>query len=170
MLTIVHVSRERCGGRWPHPRASPVHLQGVLGNALTMLRLIHLHIEPFRLVAFTVWPRRLHAAYPDTYWDTQVVFDREVVTTVPKDVEPKGVVFSLHGCLQMATEWGFQSPTCPSCHGERPMSHCICQHLPAHVPTREQQRHDLGGWNACCSHLTCTAQVMRQAQGNPVSS
>ncbi len=36
---------------------------------------------------------------------------------MPRDGEPKGVLFSLHGCLQLATEWGFQSDTCPDCHG-----------------------------------------------------
>ncbi|KAK9820955.1 hypothetical protein WJX81_006047 [Elliptochloris bilobata] len=40
----------------------------------------------------------------------------EVVSTVPAR-EPKGVIFILHGCLQLVTEWGFQSEHCPDCHG-----------------------------------------------------
>jgi len=49
-------------------------------------------------------------------YSMQVIFEREVVTTVPEG-ELKGVLFALHGCLQLTTEWGFQSETCPNCHG-----------------------------------------------------
>lgn len=47
----------------------------------------------------------------------QVVHNHEVVSTVPAHREPRGVVFMLHGCLQLVTEWGFQSELCPDCHG-----------------------------------------------------
>lgn len=47
----------------------------------------------------------------------QVIHEREVVTTIPPG-DLKGVLFALPGCLQLTTEWGFQSATCPSCHGE----------------------------------------------------
>ena len=46
----------------------------------------------------------------------QVIYEREVVITVPAG-DLKGVLFALPGCLQLTTEWGFQSATCPSCHG-----------------------------------------------------
>ena len=48
----------------------------------------------------------------------QVILEHEVLTTVPEGGEMKGVLFSLHGCLQLTKEWGFPSETCPECHGE----------------------------------------------------
>jgi len=47
----------------------------------------------------------------------QVILEHEVLTTVPEG-EMKGVLFSLHGCLQLTIEWGFPSETCPECHGK----------------------------------------------------
>ena len=51
----------------------------------------------------------------------QVILEHEVLTTVPAEGEMKGVLFSLHGCLQLTTEWGYPSEGCPVCHGE-----CAC--------------------------------------------
>ena len=48
----------------------------------------------------------------------QEILEHEVVITVPTEGEMKGVVFSLHGCLQLTKEWGYPSETCPECHGE----------------------------------------------------
>lgn len=61
----------------------------------------------------------------------QVILEHEVVITVPLEKELKGVLFSLHGCLQLTKEWGFLSETCPGCHGKDACSalrysHC-CQ-------------------------------------------
>ncbi len=39
---------------------------------------------------------------------------------MPVETEIKGVLFSLHGCLQLTKEWGFPSETCPECSGETP--------------------------------------------------
>ncbi|CAL5222477.1 g4849 [Coccomyxa viridis] len=47
----------------------------------------------------------------------EVVLEHEVLTTVPVATEIKGVLFSLHGCLQLTKEWGFPSETCPECSG-----------------------------------------------------
>lgn len=47
---------------------------------------------------------------------SQVIYGREAVITVPSG-DLKGVLVALPGCLQLTTEWGFQSATCPSCHG-----------------------------------------------------
>ena len=73
----------------------------------------------------------------------QVIYDREVVSTVPQDGEPKGVLFSLHGCLQLATEWGFQSDTCPNCHGAA---------QPLLQPATQPAKHLLPATAQCC-HL-----------------
>lgn len=54
---------------------------------------------------------------------TQVLQDREVVLTAPKG-EIRGVVIALHGCLQYVTQFGFASPSCPTCHGG------ACCHFP----------------------------------------
>jgi hypothetical protein len=47
----------------------------------------------------------------------QVINEREVVTTVPRTGDPKGILFALHGCLQLTTEWGFRTDTCNNCSG-----------------------------------------------------
>jgi len=61
------------------------------------------------------------------------VHSHEVVLTAPTHREPRGVVFMLHGCLQLVTEWGFQSEHCPDCHGA-PRRGCqrrkLCQEAP----------------------------------------
>ena len=49
---------------------------------------------------------------------TQVVLEHEVLVTVPVATEVKGVLFSLHGCLQLTKEWGFPSETCPESSGK----------------------------------------------------
>lgn len=49
---------------------------------------------------------------------SQVVYDREVITTEPAKKALKGVLFAFHGCLQSVTQFGFASPACPTCHGE----------------------------------------------------
>ena len=48
---------------------------------------------------------------------SQVVYDREVITTEPPKKGVKGVLFAFHGCLQSVTQFGFASPACPTCHG-----------------------------------------------------
>ena len=41
----------------------------------------------------------------------------EVVITRPHG-EPKAVVLLFHGCQHSAVDWGYPSPTCPSCLGK----------------------------------------------------
>ena len=41
----------------------------------------------------------------------------EVVITKPHG-EPKAVVLLFHGCQHSAVDWGYPSPTCPSCLGK----------------------------------------------------
>ena len=48
----------------------------------------------------------------------QVILEHEVLITVPVATEVKGVLFSLHGCLQLTKEWGFPSEACPECSGK----------------------------------------------------
>ena len=55
----------------------------------------------------------------------QEILEHEVVITVPTEGEMKGVLFSLHGCLQLTKEWGYPSETCPECHGEACALQCF---------------------------------------------
>ena len=99
-----------------------------------------------------------------------MILEHEVVITVPVETEMKGVLFSLHGCLQLTKEWGFPSETCPGCHGKLACSalHTAAVartlqlvHMNAHSGTSlpHHSRHDR--WYKCLASLTSDSSLNR---------
>lgn len=89
-----------------------------------------------------------------------MILEHEVLTTVPVAMEMKGVLFSLHGCLQLTKEWGFPSETCPECSGRTSSSMASHSHKwNLHLNTSTQCY-----WFPPCSEKSTTKDGPRNGQ------